>query len=205
MKIEESDIREKVRERRSGCTLMFLVDASGSLGARRRMATVKGAVLSMLRDSYVKRDRIGLAAFRRDGMEVILPPTRSVEYAYRCLSELPTGGKTPLGAALISVTEYMSAYRRSHPGEMCYVVLITDGRANVPVYGGDANREAKSIAEGISEPGLGWIVIDAGTGFADYGDARNLSESLCARYFKLENMDAEMFAAGVRLVTSGDR
>ncbi|MBQ8373783.1 MAG: ATP-binding protein, partial [Candidatus Methanomethylophilaceae archaeon] len=90
------DIREKVRERRSGCTIMFLVDASGSLGVRKRMAAVKGAVLSMLRDSYVKRDRIGLMAFRRDSAELILPPTRSVEYSYRKLEELPTGGKTPL-------------------------------------------------------------------------------------------------------------
>ena len=102
---EKQDLREKVRERRSGCTLLFLVDASGSLGVRRRMSTVKGAILSMLRDSYVKRDRIGLMAFRRDSADMILPPTKSVEYSYKRLEELPTGGKTPLGEALVRVDE----------------------------------------------------------------------------------------------------
>ena len=145
--IHPQDVREKVRERRSGCTIMFLVDASGSLGVRKRMAAVKGAVLSMLRDSYVKRDRIGMMAFRRDSAELILPPTKSVEYSYKKLEELPTGGKTPLGEALVTVNEFMTSYSRSHPGESCYIVLITDGRANVPLkQGADANEEVRKLA-----------------------------------------------------------
>ncbi|MBR1888393.1 MAG: VWA domain-containing protein, partial [Candidatus Methanomethylophilus sp.] len=164
--IESQDIREKVRERRSGCTLLFLVDASGSLGVRKRMATVKGAILSMLRDSYVKRDRIGLMAFRRDSADMILPPTKSVEYSYKRLEELPTGGKTPLGEALVRVDEYMTAYARCHVGERCYVILVTDGRANVPLKeGADANDEVQKMAEDIKIPGVKWIVVDAGMGF----------------------------------------
>ena len=197
--IEKQDLREKVRERRSGCTLLFLVDASGSLGVRRRMATVKGAILSMLRDSYVKRDRIGLMAFRRDSADMILPPTKSVEYSYRMLEELPTGGKTPLGEALLRVNDYMTAYSRCHVGERCYVILITDGRANVPLKeGADANEEVQKMAEDMSIPHVGWIVVDAGAGFPHFDNAQRLAEKMGAKYFRLEDLDADRFAEGVK-------
>ncbi len=199
--IEKQDIRTKVRERRSGCTILFLVDASGSLGVRRRMAAVKGAVLSMLRDSYVKRDRIGLMAFRRDSAELVLPPTRSVEYSYRKLEELPTGGKTPLGQALATVSDFMTSYSRSHPGESCYIVLITDGRANVPLReGADANQEVERLAEGLSIPQVKWIVVDASTGFVRFDNAERLAKALEGTYFRLEDLDADRLAGSVRSV-----
>ena len=199
--IEKQDIRTKVRERRSGCTILFLVDASGSLGVRRRMAAVKGAVLSMLRDSYVKRDRIGLMAFRRDSAELVLPPTRSVEYSYRKLEELPTGGKTPLGQALATVSDFMTSYSRSHPGESCYIVLITDGRANVSLReGADANQEAERLAEEMSIPQVKWIVVDASTGFVRFDNAARLAKALEGTYFRLEDLDADRLAGSVRSV-----
>ncbi|MDR3075507.1 MAG: VWA domain-containing protein [Candidatus Methanoplasma sp.] len=199
--IESGDIREKIRERRSGCTILFLVDASGSLGVRKRMATVKGAIMSMLKESYVKRDRIGMMAFRRDASELILPPTRSVEYSYRKLEELPTGGRTPLGEALLTVSSYMSSYSRSHPGEMCYIVIVTDGRANVPVdAGADANEEVLKIADSIKIPGVRWIVIDAGTGFARFGHARVLAERLGGTYSRLDELNADRLADSVKAV-----
>lgn len=197
--VEKRDIREKVRERRSGTTIMFLVDASGSLGVRKRMSTVKGTVMSMLRDSYVRRDRIGLAAFRRTGAEVLLPPTKSVEYSYKCLEDMPTGGKTPLSGALTFMADYMNSYMRSHVGERCFVVLITDGRGNVPLREGDnANDEAIDIAENLHTPGLGWIVVDASSGFIRFDNAQKIAMALEGKYFRLEDMDADAFASGIR-------
>ena len=197
--IHPQDVREKVRERRSGCTIMFLVDASGSLGVRKRMAAVKGAVLSMLRDSYVKRDRIGMMAFRRDSAELILPPTKSVEYSYKKLEELPTGGKTPLGEALVTVNEFMTSYSRSHPGESCYIVLITDGRANVPLkQGADANEEVRKLASEMAIPQVKWIVIDASAGYIRFDNAEKLAMELEGTYFRLEDLNADRLAESVR-------
>lgn len=193
------DVREKVRERRSGCTIMFLVDASGSLGVRKRMTAVKGAVLSMLRDSYVKRDRIGMMAFRRDSAELILPPTKSVEYSYRKLEELPTGGKTPLGEALVTIDEFMTSYSRSHAGESCYIVLITDGRANVPLTpGADANEEVRKLAKDMAIPQVEWIVVDASAGYVRFDNAEKLAMELGGTYFRLEDLNADRLAESVR-------
>lgn len=102
--IRADDLREKVREQRTGAAVLFLVDASGSMGAKRRMGVVKGAVLSLLSDVYEKRDTVGLLAFRKDRADVLLPLTRSVDLAEKYLRDLKTGGKTPwphgLAAAL---------------------------------------------------------------------------------------------------------
>lgn len=197
--IAKSDIRMKVKHRRSGCTILFLVDASGSLGVKRRMSTVKGAIFSMLRDSYVKRDRIGMMAFRRDASELVLPPTKSVEYSYSKLEEMPTGGKTPLSAALVRADEFMTSYSRTHPGEKCYVVLITDGRANVPLTEGrDANEEVLEIADKISIPGVRWVVVDASTGFVRFDNAEVLSRKLSATYLRLEDLNADALRSGIK-------
>src|SRR5919107_1536108 len=44
--VRRGDLREKVREGREGNLILFVVDASGSMAARRRMSAVKGAILS---------------------------------------------------------------------------------------------------------------------------------------------------------------
>ena len=138
-------------------------------------------------------------AFRRDTAELVLPPTRSVEYSYRKLEEMPTGGKTPLGEALVTVNEYMTSYSRSHTGEMCYIVVITDGRANVPLKeGSDANDEVLKIAQDLSIPQVKWIVIDASAGFIRFDNAEKLAMALEGTYFRLEDLNADRLAESVR-------
>jgi Mg-chelatase subunit ChlD len=68
------DIREKERVGKTSAVVLFVVDASGSMGAMQRMQSAKGAVLSMLMDSYQKRDKIGMVAFKGQDAELILSP-----------------------------------------------------------------------------------------------------------------------------------
>ena len=100
IQVLSEDIREKERVGKTSAVVLFVVDASGSMGAMQRMESAKGAVLSLLMDSYQKRDKIGMVAFKGKEAELILPPCSSVDLAMSCLRELPTGGKTPLSAGL---------------------------------------------------------------------------------------------------------
>lgn len=90
--IRKEDLRSKVREKRTGNIFLFVVDASGSMGARERMKTVKGVIFKILLDAYQKRDRVGMVAFRKKQAEVLLPVTRSVDFAQKKLASMPTGG-----------------------------------------------------------------------------------------------------------------
>ena len=129
--IEPWDIREKVRETRTGSLILFIVDASGSMGAQRRMVAVKGAIMSLLLDAYQRRDKVALISFRKTSAELLLPPTNSVELAQYYLQEMPTGGRTPLSKALHLALGVLDIETMKDQDIVPLVVLLSDGRANV--------------------------------------------------------------------------
>ena len=130
--IEEADIREKVREMKAGCLMLFVVDASGSMGTR-LMTETKAAMISLLLDAYQKRDKVALVTFKGDSAEVLLPPTNSTDLAKKLLEDLPAGGKTPLGHGLLKAHELLLNSMRRDANITPMMVLISDGEANVGV------------------------------------------------------------------------
>ena len=60
------DLRVATREGHESNLVLFCVDASGSMAARKRMEQVKTAILSLLLDAYQRRDKVGLVTFRGD-------------------------------------------------------------------------------------------------------------------------------------------
>jgi magnesium chelatase subunit D len=201
--IEPDDIREKVREKRVGNFLLFVVDASGSMGAQQRMVAAKGAVLSLLLDAYQKRDRVGLIAFKGEQAAVLLPPTNSVELAHRCLEELPTGGRTPLAAGLYKAYEVARAHLFKNPNLSPLLIIVSDGRGNVGLGNGKPLEEAWWVAALIrEEPRLKSLVVDVEKeGFLSFGLARRLAAALGARYFRVEDLKAETLVQAVRALT----
>lgn len=193
--IEKSDFRQKIKERRKGVSILFVVDASGSMGARKRMVAVKGAIFSLLKQSYQNRDKVGLISFRKDRAEILLPFTKSVDFAYRKLKEMPTGGTTPLAAAILKANMEIKRELRINPSERCYVALVTDGRANVSLSGEDALKDAMSasVVVGRDSPAT-WIVVDTGIGYPHLDNALMLSERMNGIYLRLEELKAENLA-----------
>lgn len=199
--IESSDFREKVREKRTGSTIIFIVDASGSMGAKKRMSAVKGAVVSLLTDAYQKRDKVGLVAFRKKEAETLLNITRSVDMAEKCLKTLPTGGKTPLSAGLLKGYEMIKTGQKKEPDMLPVIVLVSDGRTNAAINGGDPLEEAVEIANKIQMEGIQSIVVDTEQDFIKLGIARDIAQALGAKYYKLEGLEGEQLAKAVRECT----
>ncbi|SDE11075.1 VWA domain-containing protein [Sporomusa acidovorans] len=190
--IEQEDLRQKIREKRIGSTFLFVVDASGSMGARERMRAVKGAVCSMLQDAYQKRDQVGLIAFRRHTAEVLLPITRSVDLAQKCLRRLPTGGKTPLAAGLSTALKVLASRRQKDREMKPVLVLVTDGRANAAVTGGGGGMdEALKAAEKINRVGVQSVVIDTERDFVKLGLARNVARKMGSAYYSLQELSEQ--------------
>jgi magnesium chelatase subunit D len=198
MMIERSDIREKVRERKTGNTVLFVVDASGSMGARQRMTAVKGAILSLLIDAYQKRDRVGLVVFRGKGAEVLLPPTSSVELARNYLQSLPVGGKTPLAHGLSRGFEVIKRELMINKHTIPRMILISDGKGNVSLGSGSPMDDAKEVASHIRDAGISSLVIDSEQNYISFGLAHTLSDELGAQYLKLEDLQADQIAGIVK-------
>jgi magnesium chelatase subunit D len=194
VKIEPSDLREKVRERRMGNTVLFVVDASGSMGAQQRMTAVKGAILSLLIDAYQKRDRVGLVVFRGKGAEVLLPPTSSVELARKYMQQLPVGGKTPLAHGLSRGFEVLQRELMINHHSIPKMILISDGKANVSMGSGSPLDDAKEVAGHIRDAGISSFVIDSEQSFVSFGLAHTISDELGAKYLRLEDLNAGQIA-----------
>ncbi len=151
----------RYRDRRQSTTI-FVVDASGSTAVD-RLAEAKGAVEMLLADCYVRRDEVALIAFRGQGADLLLPPTRSLHRAKRELAAMPGGGGTPLAAGLLAASQLAGDVRRK--GRTPTLVFITDGRANVTMAGlggrAEAQAEAETAARGMKALKVRSLLIDA--------------------------------------------
>jgi magnesium chelatase subunit D len=88
----------------------------------------------MLNRSFRKGDEVVFIAFRGTDARVLLEPCHQIEDAVTALEYLPTGGRTPLAHALELAKTYLT------PTSL--LIVLSDGRANVAVCGGDPWQEA---------------------------------------------------------------
>jgi magnesium chelatase subunit D len=198
--IRDEDIREKLRETRIGNFLLFIVDASGSMGAKGRMVASKGAIMSLLQDAYQKRDRVAMISFRKQEAVINLPPTSSIYRAGELLKELPVGGKTPLAAGLRKGQGVLRNVLIKDPTCRPILIVITDGKANESVGKGDPFWEALAVAtELAADKRIKSIVVDAEEdGGFRYNLSARLAKILQANYFKIKDLKADVLLEIVR-------
>jgi magnesium chelatase subunit D len=197
--LHPTDLRQKVREARTGSLVLFAVDASGSMGARDRMVATKGAILSLLLDAYQKRDQVGMLSFRGHDATVLLPPTGSVERAQQCLADLRTGGRTPLAVGLARAYEVLLRYRQRERQTQPLLVVLTDGRANAGLGMGDPVTEALGQATRLREAQVPSLIVDTEQGVMRLGLAQRLADATGGTYLRLEELAASTLAQAVRL------
>ncbi len=194
IRVRSDDFRIRRFAERSESTLIFVVDASGS-AAVERLAETKGAVELLLAEAYVRRTQVALIAFRGGGAEMILPPTRSLVRAKKCLADMVGGGGTPLAAGVQAGQALAEAQRGQ--GRTPFLILMTDGRANIARDGGagrvQADADAKASAKLLGFSGIKSVVIDIAARPRD--DARLLAAAMGADYAALPRVDAQAMRA----------
>ena len=184
------------------------------------MVATKGAVLSLLRDAYVKRDRVGLISFRDTVAEVVVPPTGSASMAAMQLTWLASGGTTPLSIGLFAAVKTLEIELVRDPARKPLLVLITDGRANVAYVGGEPLDEAVRMGKIIRRMGVTSLVIDTDRmmmgpaalrasmeatektkktrGIFSGGPARTVADAMAAKYLSLAEMSQAAILAAIR-------
>ena len=223
VRVEIADLRGKRRERKVGNLILVLLDASASMETQKRMVATKGAVLSLLRDAYVKRDRVGLIAFRDTVAEVVVSPTGSAAMAAMQLTWLASGGTTPLSIGMFAAVKTLEVEQVRDPGRKPLLVLITDGRANVAYVGGEPLEEAVRIGKIIRRMGVTSLVIDTDRmmmgpaalrasmeatektkktrGIFSGGPAKTVADAMGAKYLSLAEMSQAAILAAIRART----
>lgn len=194
--VTRADLHDKVRAGRQANLILIVLDASGSMAARRRMETVKASVLGLLQDAYQRRDQVAVIAFRGERAELVLAPTRQVEQAERALTELPTGGRTPLAHALQLAAQTLLAQQDTLTP---LLVVLSDGRANIALdERQDPWHEALALAAELAARGTPALVLDTERDWVRLGRARELAQALQAEYLPLDHLTGEQLTLTIR-------
>jgi magnesium chelatase subunit D len=195
--IRKSDLRIKRFEDRAEAVTIFAVDASGSAAAA-RLGEAKGAVEVLLAEAYVKRTQVALIAFRGEGAELLLPPTRSLTRARRALGDLPGGGGTPLASGIDAARELAEVVKAK--GRTPFVVLLTDGRGNIARDGTpgrpQATADAAVAAKRLAATGIASVCVD--TAARPRPEAAALAAAMAGRYLALPHAGAHVIGAAVK-------
>ncbi|WP_433968697.1 VWA domain-containing protein [Tunturiibacter gelidiferens] len=173
------DLYEKMREPLVASRFLFVVDSSGSHAAHERMRMVKGAVAGLIERSLRRRDEVAVIVFRGESAEILVAPTSDVATVLAALEYLPTGGRTPLAHALELANQFVT------PETL--LLLVTDGRANVPYGSNDAWDDALQAAAKIQCPGL---VVDTESSNNAFGKAKELADTMRAECISLSEFEA---------------
>jgi magnesium chelatase subunit D len=215
MRLERPDLHQKVRERKVGNLIVFVVDASASMDAEQRMAATKGAILSLLQDAYVRRDRVAVVVFKNRTAEVVLRPTSSVSLAQRRLERLSVGGTTPLTHGLMAGYKVIRNELTRDPSIRPLLVLISDGRGNISMFKEEPLVEAQKVAALISSEKIESLVIDSARDFSHLPSVQHLArvapmyqtyainacadlaERMGARYYGLYDLSRDEIASAV--------
>ncbi|MCQ4119356.1 magnesium chelatase subunit D family protein [Rhodococcus tibetensis] len=195
MILDSADLRGAIREGREGNLVVFVVDASGSMAARDRLSAVTGAVVSLLRDAYQRRDKVAVITMRGRDAELVLPPTSSVDIAVRRLRGMRTGGKSPLAEGFLRARQVVLRERLRDPQRRALVVTLTDGRATGSK---DALHRATVAAGLLADSAVASVVVDCETGMVRLGLAAELARHLRGGYVRLGELSAQHVAGVVR-------
>ncbi len=198
LNLHKSDLQRKVRVRRTGNLILFVVDASWSMAASERMEATKGAIFSLLVDAYQRRDQVGLVVFQRDKARLVLPPTSSVELAQKALRDLPVGGKTPLSNGLYMAWQVIENARRRDGEVRPLMILLTDGAGNVSMTGMPAQEESMRIAELFAQASMRSIVVNMEHAAFDRGLAHRLADALGGACYNLPELRADTLLSTVK-------
>ena len=186
------DLRGAQRIGQEGNLVVFVVDLSGSMTARRRLSAVSRLCVDLLRDSYTRRDRVAVIVARGSRAELAVPPTKSVDIAVRRLADIRTGGRTPLAEGLIEAQRVIERARRADPRRRPLLVVLTDGRATA---GPDAAGRASVAAQRIRRNGIDSVVVDCEQGAVRLGLAADLAVRLGAQTMRTDELSVAALSA----------
>jgi magnesium chelatase subunit D len=190
IRVKKSDYREKVRRRRIATLINIVMDTSGSMDEMDKVDITRSVIVALLKDAYQRRDKVSLVTYSGRKGELILPFTSSVELAKRYLETIPFGGTTPLASGILVGLHALHNEIKKDPSTIPIMVLVTDGKSNVPLeVGGNIRRELSTVLHHVISEGIHVLVVD----MSSHGSklASEIAEEVNGRYYQPERLNKE--------------
>lgn len=190
IRVKKSDYREKVRRRRIATLINIVMDTSGSMDEMDKVDITRSVIVALLKDAYQRRDKVSLVTYSGRKGEMVLPFTSSVERAKRYMETIPFGGTTPLASGILMGLHALHNEIKKDPSTIPIMVLVTDGKANVPLeVGGNIRRELSMVLKYVLNEGVHVLVVDMSSKGSQL--AREISDETGGRYYHPERLDKE--------------
>ncbi|SFU52317.1 magnesium chelatase subunit ChlD-like protein [Polaromonas sp. YR568] len=126
--LQREHLRRQPVALRTGRLHCIVLDTSGSMRQRGRLALAKGHAAFMIEQAARQGDDVALLSFGGQGVELLLPPGRARAAASQRLRPVGGGGGTPLAAALAQADRLLQHSLRVGGPVECWLWLLTDGR-----------------------------------------------------------------------------
>ncbi|MCU0573207.1 MAG: VWA domain-containing protein [Syntrophobacteraceae bacterium] len=188
LRILAEDLRLRKRSRKTGLSLMMIVDSSASMRTNDRMSVTKGIIEALFQDLYIRRDKLGIITFRHTGAELILPLSQNIRDAVQGIERLPVGGRTPLAAGLDLGIRLLTQEKRKNPETLPVMLIFSDGRPNVSCYGGDPLEEALRAAEEVRRQGIQAILVDTEFNPMSVGYGYEITQRMAGTYLTMDQL-----------------
>ena len=197
-----ADLFAKIRRRKVGNLLLFVMDTSASMGVQRRAIATQAAIMAILLDAYQRRDRVGLVVFRDQQAEVVLQPTNSVDLARRAFERMELGGTTPLSAGLMAALRIVEREGRRKRDLAPLLIILTDGQANISQGDQDPLEEALLVARHMRAKRVGGVVLGTEVVASQQAPLRALASALGAGYVPMGEITHRAILTAIRSLQS---
>ncbi len=183
VKIKKEHLREKVYRSRTKVQQLMVIDTSYLPDEMRKIRTVEEIAKTVLTVSYEKRSQVGIISSSGDEAELELPFTTEVSKGEEVLNKFNYGGLSPLPSALKKGLILLERARGSRADVISIMMLITRGKANVPLFpGGYVRRELIELCKMIRESPVEMIIVNVGGEESDM--LKEMAHNSRARYYE---------------------
>ncbi len=165
VKLDREDIEIRVRRTKVPTLWVLILDSSGSMAIQKRISVAKGIAQELVKGGYVKKSKIALIVARGGEAQLLVPPTKNYEEVFDRIEDVPTGGRTPLSSALHTLLLLSERERMKDASLKVKAFLVSDGRANVSLFGRGIKEELRELGEALRKRDIKLYIFETkGTG-----------------------------------------
>jgi len=161
--VKRDHLKENIYRARTKLYQLLVIDTSYLSDETRKIRTVEEIAKTVLTVSYEKRSHVGIISSLGDEATLELGFTTEVSKGDEVLSRLQYGGLSPLPSALKMGLTMLERARGSRTDVILIMMVITRGKANVPLFpGGYVRRELMDLCKMIRQSMINTIIVNVG-------------------------------------------